>query len=199
MLIYCGAGDEQYIARQLGWTTEEVAREAARTREEVRRARERNATRAKPQPNQASEYNADGTWKYAAIAAEVKASNDGKALGAKYGSDPWRACKALGIPILTRDPHALNADEGRSIMGRWMPRAKRIELSDRLSAADMRTTLAHELGHMRLGHTDNSIDAEQHADAFAKAFLAATPHPMQSQAQAKADWDARLLRRAARR
>jgi hypothetical protein len=84
-------------------------------------------------------------------------------------------------------------------MGRWLPHAKHIELSDRLSVTDMRTTLAHELAHARLGHADNSIDAEQQADTFAKAFLSATPHPMLAQAKAKAEWDAAALRRALRR
>lgn len=59
----------------------------------------------------------------------------------------------------------------RSAHGLWFPEYGEILISDRLRLRDQRITLAHEIGHSVLGHTDDRPKHEKQADQFAARNL----------------------------
>jgi Zn-dependent peptidase ImmA (M78 family) len=65
--------------------------------------------------------------------------------------------------------HATHLPEG--ILGEWDEQAHRIWFDIRLTPAEQRSVIAHELGHWYYGHTCSTGRNERQADCFAAALL----------------------------
>ena len=66
----------------------------------------------------------------------------------------------------------------RNILGCWLPRQRTIHVDSRLTPIELRSVLAHELGHVHHGHLCDSMPSlgsdagrERQADRFAARFL----------------------------
>ena len=95
--------------------------------------------------------------------------------------DPWEHAERLGIHVVYGRLRTAN--------GLWLPEHRTIVLKPRMRALVERTVLAHELGHVCLGHLDDRPKHELQADRFAARHLihpdrlrevaACTPDPAQ--------------------
>jgi hypothetical protein len=193
----CLSGDAavRYARNVLGFSQEDIdeaQRNLARARERIAQKKAGHASQPTSRRREVStDFDAQGRFRFAGVAAELKASAAGGDLGQKYAGDPHRAARALQIPIVAVSASVLAAAAGRSIYGRWMPRSRRIEISDRLSRRDEAETIAHEIAHSQ-GH---GIDADAIAGVFARAFLNEAPKPpLLIQAEARLAWDDRLAK-----
>jgi Zn-dependent peptidase ImmA (M78 family) len=57
------------------------------------------------------------------------------------------------------------------LLGCYLPDSRRIYIDLRLTPAERRSVLAHELGHAHYGHSCDSPSAERQAEAFAARLL----------------------------
>jgi len=79
------------------------------------------------------------------------------------GYDPYAHAERLGIAVV----------EGRlrTANGMWIPERRTIVLKRGMRRLLERSVLAHELGHVCLGHSDDSPRNERQADRFAARHL----------------------------
>ena len=81
--------------------------------------------------------------------------------GLRY--DPYQHAEHLGIEVIHRPIRHAN--------GMWLPDYNVIVIQSGLRVLHDRSTLAHEIAHAMLGHTDDREKHERQADAFASELL----------------------------
>lgn len=105
---------------------------------------------------------------------EVAAMTAGWKLAHQHGRDPWKAADAAGVPIAF-DAHY---HRGTSHVSAFVERGSRaIHLGLGISRPEAWEAVAHELGHLQLGHLDAikgrpRDQIEREACAFAAGFFA---------------------------
>lgn len=85
--------------------------------------------------------------------------------GLRY--DPYEHAEALGIEVIHRPI--------KSACGLWLPDHNLIVIRSGMRRIHDRSTLAHEIAHAELGHTDDRPLHEKRADMFAAEYLVAEP------------------------
>jgi Zn-dependent peptidase ImmA (M78 family) len=79
------------------------------------------------------------------------------------GYDPYEHAERLGVQLVPGRLRASNA--------LWVPEKRMIILQPRMKVIQERSVLAHELGHVELGHRDDRPKHEVLADRFAAENL----------------------------
>src|ERR1041384_7188122 len=73
--------------------------------------------------------------------------------------DPYEHAEALGIRVEEQSLRTTN--------GLWIPDERLILLRSKMRAVQLRSTLAHELGHVEFAHRDDRPKHEVQADRYA--------------------------------
>ena len=94
--------------------------------------------------------------------------------------DPYEHAERLGIHVIYGRLRTAN--------GLWLPDHRTIVLKPRMRALVERTVLAHEMGHVCLGHRDDRPKHEIQADRFAARHLIC-PHRLRDVAASTPDLD----------
>src|SRR5438552_2542074 len=77
--------------------------------------------------------------------------------------DPFEHAEVLGVDVIYSRLRASN--------GLWIPDYRTIVLQPRMKAIQERSVLAHELGHVDLGHRDDRPKHEVLADRYAAEHM----------------------------